>query len=86
MKKLTKKFLDKYWDEFLNAYYLQSCSGCPDGHSSFWRTIILSDEWKKWKEFNNYTNWDFAENEELGIFSKKHFDAFIKFIKAGKDS
>ncbi|MEK6819013.1 MAG: hypothetical protein AABY10_03710 [Nanoarchaeota archaeon] len=78
---MIKEFIDKNWDEFLGAYYNQECKGCPEGHSSFWKTLIESDEWKKWKEFNNNTNWDFSENEELGILSAKHFKSFLNFVK-----
>ena len=72
-------------DKFLRAYYHQECGGCPEGHSSFWRTVIKSPEWEKWKEWNYkkspHGNWDFAENEELGILSPQHWKEFVKFIK-----
>ncbi len=77
-----KQIIKDNWDEFLHAYYLQECKGCPDGHSSFWRTIITSKEWEALKKYNGKKmNWDFPENEELGILSPLHWKAFISFIK-----
>ena len=82
-KKLTE--INKNWNTFLNVYYHQPCIGCKNGHSSFWRTIIESREWKKWKKYNFKKslsgNWDFSENEELGILSEGHWKAFVKFLK-----
>jgi hypothetical protein len=78
---MKNKIINQHWDEFLREYYLQSCSGCPKGHSSFWRTVIRSKEWQAWKKHNKGTNWDFAENEELGILSEEHFNAFIQLVK-----
>jgi len=76
-----KQIIENNWEEFLRAYYWQECGGCPNGHNSFWKTIIESEEWEKWKDYNKNTNWDFAENEELGILSLEHWKAFVKFIK-----
>lgn len=81
MPKLTKAEIDENWDEFLAAYYLQECPGCKDGHSSFWRTIIMSEEWKDWQKVGQY---DFSECNDLGIMSKKHWEDFVKFIKYEK--
>lgn len=78
--KLPKGIINKHWDEFLREYYCQPCSACG-GHNSFWKTIIESQEWQKWKEdqAEKYI-WDFSECEELGILSPQHFKAFLKFI------
>jgi len=83
---MNKKFLQSYWDEFLQAYYLQECPGCPKGHSSFWRTIIKSQEWQAWKKYAEpKLLYDFSEVEELGILGQKHFQDFLKFtIKESK--
>ena len=73
------QIINENWDLFLKEYYHQDCVGCKNGHNSFWKTIIESEEWKKWKENNH--DWDFAENEELGILSDEHFNSFVEFIK-----
>lgn len=78
---MTKKFIEKNFDEFLHFYYKTPCSACGH-HNSFWATIIESEEWKKWKEFNKLENWDWCECEELGIISENHWKEFIKFIKS----
>ena len=82
---MTKKELEINWDEFLRAYYHQDCPGCPEGHNSFWQTIVESGEWKEWKRYNfkvfSPWIWDFAECEELGILSPQHWKKFVKFIK-----
>ena len=78
MAKRVKKSIKDNWDEFLGAYYCQSCPGCPDGHNSHWKTVIESPQWKSWKATN--PPYDFAENEELGIMSTGHFQDFLKFV------
>jgi hypothetical protein len=79
---VTKDFIQEHYDEFLGYYYNSPCSGCKGGHSSFWKTIVESEEWKLWKATNPM--YDFAECEELGIMGKEHFKAFIDFIRTGK--
>lgn len=76
-----KDIIKKAMDEFLSFYYNTPCSGCPEGHASFWKTIIESPQWEAWKKVGHY---DFAECEELGVCSKKHFRDFLKFIKENK--
>ncbi|MCK6462865.1 MAG: hypothetical protein L6Q29_03565 [Candidatus Pacebacteria bacterium] len=79
---MTPKQIKNNWNEFLRQYYWQPCGGCEDGHSSFWRSVIESEEWRKWKESQmTKPKWDFAECEGLGIMSKKHWKEFVKFIK-----
>lgn len=77
--------IEKYWDNFLRAYYCQKCEGCPDGHSSFWKTIIESKEWEEWKKYNfkisPYGNWDFSACEETGIMSKEQWKALVEWLK-----
>lgn len=83
--KITKKLINDNWDDFLSMYYLQECPGCPDGHSSFWKTVIESKEWKAWKEHNfkisEHGNYDWPECEELGIMSEGHWGEFVEFLK-----
>lgn len=78
MKKLTSEQIKKHYDQFLGHYYNSPCSGCPEGHASFWKTIIESPEWKAWEKVGHY---DFPECECLGIMSKGHWEDFVKFIK-----
>lgn len=77
-EKLTSLQIKRHLDEFLGYYYNAPCLGCPEGHASFWKTIIESPQWKEWKKVGQY---DFAECECLGAMGKKHFQDFIKFIK-----
>src|SRR3990167_3537915 len=65
------------YDKFLRKYYNDQCEGCPEGHASFWKTIIESPEWKEWIKIAEY---DIPECEELGIISKEHWEDFLKFI------
>ena len=76
--KLPKGIINQNWEQFLKEYYCQPCSACG-GHNSFWKTIIESREWQLWKEDQD-NKWDFAECEELGIISTKHWEEFLKFI------
>ena len=78
-------------DECLSAYYFQPCSGCKEGHSSFWRTVTLSPQWARWqveqtKRFHNWKKikkpcYDMDEVCELGVISQGHFQEFLKFIR-----
>ena len=74
----VKKVIEKHFDEFLSYYYNTPCSGCPEGHASFWKTIIESPEWKMWQKVGHY---DFAECECLGVMGKRHWEDFVKFIE-----
>lgn len=69
-------------DICLEDRYCSPCAGCPDGHPSFWKTIVESAEWKAWRQ-QNPPQWDFDECEVLGAFSPAHFAAFLAWIKAG---
>lgn len=93
-----KQIIKNHWDEFLGAYYHQECSGCSEGHSSFWRTVITSPQWQTWQQEQNKrmktgrivngkfnkSIYDMPEVEELGIISQKHFQEFLKFIYQNK--
>lgn len=76
---LSGDFIKKHYDEFLRYYYNAPCSGCKEGHSSFWKTVTESDEWKAWVATN--PKYDISECEELGIIGKQHFKDFIEFVK-----
>jgi len=75
--------------------YWKPCIGCSDGHSSFWKTVIESPQWKEWeKEISHRVSehiknnseiyegcWDIDECQECGWISQGHFQDFIKFVK-----
>ena len=79
-----KQYIEAMFDDFLHYYYCVPCNGCPEGHSSMWKTVIESPQWKLWqKEQQKNPLYDMSECEELGIMSKKHFQDFLKFINDG---
>ena len=72
-------------DSCLMSWYWQPCSGCKDGHSSFWKIVIESPQWKEWqKEQRKNPTRDMPEVEELGNISPGHFQEFLKFGKKNK--
>jgi hypothetical protein len=80
-KRKMKKHPPCYCDDCLRAHYVFPCTGCG-GHSSFWKTVIESPQWAKWKKYAQPKMlYDFDECEELGILSPGHFNTFIKFLK-----
>ena len=70
-------------DICMYSWYHQDCPGCPEGHNSFWQTVIESKEWKEWRIYQDKRGWewDFSENEGLGLISSAHWTAFIKFTR-----
>ncbi len=62
-------------DEMYNA----PCPGCPEGHPSFYKTIVESKEWQAWEKVANEQGFDYDESRECGYFSTKHWQAFLKF-------
>lgn len=62
-----------------NAYW-SPCLGCPEGHPSFWKTIVESDEWKRWEEVANEKGFDYDESRECGYLSPEHWQAFLAFL------
>ena len=62
-------------------YFWSPCEGCPEGHSSFWKTIIESKQWEEWIKSEEGRNFDTSESQECGWFSKNHFTAFIERIE-----
>ncbi len=79
---MTKDEIVKHFDEFLGYYYNSPCGGCPEGHASFWKTVIESPQWKAWVE--SRPSYDISECEALGIMGKEHFQDFMKFVLALK--
>jgi hypothetical protein len=64
-----------------HSCYWSPCSGCPDGHASFWKTIVESNEWREWEKIAYKKGFDSDESRECGLFSPRHFQAFIKFLR-----
>ena len=79
LKQYIRSLLAAKTEEVLEHYYNAPCSGCPEGHPSFWKTITESEEWKEW---SNVAKYDMPECGECGFISKKHWHDFIKFIIA----
>lgn len=79
--KKMKKHKPCFCDDCLKAYYHQPCKGCPEGHNSFWQTVVESPQWKEWRKyaFRDHMLYDFPEVEEGGIISPKHFQDFIEY-------
>lgn len=79
--------------------YWSPCEGCKDGHSSFWKTVTKSPQWKLWqKEQSRRVHllcldklpkdvriYDMPECEETGWISQGHFQEFVKFISAQRE-
>jgi len=80
--KLLSLFEPMGSEDFLRHYYNAPCPGCPDGHPSFWKTVVESPEWKAWVA--SRPSYDIAECEEVGIISKKHFEDFLAHALAGR--
>jgi DNA-directed RNA polymerase subunit M/transcription elongation factor TFIIS len=80
MNREQMELIKKNYDDFLNYYYNSPCSGCPEGHSSFWKTVIESPQWKAWVA--SRPNYDIPECEALGIISKEHFQDFLRFARS----
>jgi hypothetical protein len=87
--KLLKEFISKSIDQALEVQadqlekerYWVACAGCPEGHSSFWKTVVESEYWKQWTEYANKNQlYDVDECRECGWIGKSHFDAFIDYI------
>ena len=73
--------------------YFEQCGGCPEGHSSFWKTFIESPQWLEWekeqsKRFSESAGnpaikcFDYDESRECGWISQKHFQEFLNFVTA----
>ena len=75
--------------------YFEQCGGCPEGHSSFWKTVIESPQWAKWEkeqvnrfhktEIPGLDRFDYDESRECGWISQKRFQEFLKFVTAQQD-
>jgi len=71
----------KVLQELKNDYH-SDCEGCPDGHSSFYKTIVESDEWAAWEKVAHEHGFDVPESQECGWLSPEHWQAFLAFTKA----
>jgi len=60
--------------------YWEPCEGCKDGHPSFWKTIVESEEWRQWEKASVQHFFDTDESRECGWFSPAHFKSFIGFL------
>ena len=65
---------DRYWS---------SCSGCKDGHPSWWMSLSRTPEWEAWAEYNTGKNmrYDIPEVEECGWMSVSHAKDWLKFVR-----
>ena len=85
--KKRRKHVPCKCDECHSFWYCTPCAGCPDGHPSFWKSVIESPQWAAWKKRAEARQvWDFAECEELGVCSAAHFQAFLAFTIAVAES
>ena len=70
------------------ARWWEPCSGCKDGHSSFWKTIVESKEWKSWEkeQRRRFSTeilegcFDVDECRECGYIGAEHWQEFVKFL------
>ena len=90
-KKMSKQHIKPCnCETCMKARYWESCVGCSEGHSSFWKTITESEIWKKWeKEQSRRFSlkklkgcFDVDECRECGWLGKEHWQEFQKFIKS----
>lgn len=99
-EKFKQQFLSdlkKVIEEAKEPFWWSACGGCPEGHSSFWKTVLESRQWQLWSiEQNRRMHlladrelpkelmvYDMPEVECGGIISQRHFQDFMKFIKEG---
>lgn len=65
--------------------YWSPCVGCPEGHPSFWKTVVESKAWDAWYEYqcslpaSHPERFDIDECQECGYISPEHFKAFLAF-------
>ena len=80
LKSFIRQHLTRLVEQMDKERYWYFCVGCPEGHSSFWKTVIESPQWKVWQtqQIKNPT-YDMSEVEECGWISPKHFQEFMKF-------
>jgi hypothetical protein len=86
MKKILGRQL-VFGDKETSYKYWEKCSGCPEGHPSFWKTIVESPQWKEWYKENSRRMhlepigqcFDVDECQECGWFSQHHFQEFMDF-------
>ena len=64
------------------SHWEYQCGGCKKPHNSFWKTIVLSDEWQQWED--SHPKFDVDECREAGWISPEHWKAFVKFLREKK--
>ena len=64
------------------SHWEYQCGGCKKPHNSFWKTIVLSDEWQQWEDSS--PPWDVGECRGAGWISPAHWKAFVKFLREKK--
>src|SRR3990167_9401794 len=74
---LIQSFLNQPKEE---QKWNELCTGCPEGHNSFWKTITESSQWKEWSKVAQHRGWDISETEECGWISPEHWLAFCEYI------
>ena len=84
-----KELINKVEEIIEKERFWSPCSGCEEGHPSFWKTVIESPQWKQWQREQHRRLdegkikdgvYDMSEVEECGWISQKHFQDFINFI------
>ncbi len=90
--------LKQYEEDLRKKFYWSACSGCSDGHPSYWKTVVESPQWKAWeKEVHKRVHdqlgkdrmegvYDIDECRECGFISAGHFQDFLKFIELEKNT
>lgn len=69
-------------DQCLYFWYCSPCSGCKDGHPSFWKTVIESPQWKEWsKEQQEHSTRDMPEVEEMGDYKPRTFSGVLEVLQ-----
>ncbi len=87
-KEAIKSFISDLLEQKEKDRYWEACTGCKDGHPSFWKTVVESPEWQLWEKeqsrrFSSQEMddiFDVDECAECGHISPKHFSEFMKFI------
>lgn len=83
-KKMLIKTMVTERDEALTKWHAHQknvpCSGCKNGHDTFWKSVIESPQWVEWARTTR--DFDTAECEGCGHISGRHFQAFLEFCSS----
>jgi hypothetical protein len=60
---------------------IESEEPTKDGHPSYYRTVVDTEEWQLWGKVAHEFGFDWHESVECGWLSPKHFTAFLKWHK-----